>query len=545
MITTRKQALEKQENARSEKRNEAMKTPKEIMTESDVEKEIAQLLSLVKEKDVVIKEKNDVIDKKEAIIEKLKNELLILRRKIFGHSSERYIKEDPTQLKLDFGGIEKLPEEVQAELESAKETITYERKRKKEHPEHPVRQPLPAELERKVEIIEPNPIPEGSKLMGEEVTEILEYIPGKCYVRRIVRKKYALAKEAGVVIAELPTLPLPKSNAGASLLAHLLVSKYQDHLPFYRQIEMFKRQGITLAQATVNGWFSSAVNLLEPLYDTLKKEVLSSDYLQIDETTIPVMDKDHPGATEKGYHWIIRAPEMRKLYFHYDEGSRAQRVAIDILKDFHGAVQSDGYVAYDIYENKKDVLLLGCWAHARRKFEEALKNDSVRAKFALENIQLLYRLERQAEDENMTKEQIEELRQGKAYPLLKAFEKWLEANVLQVPPKTPIGKALAYTYDLYPRLVRYVIDGRYKIDNNGAENGIRPLALGRKNYMFCGNHEAAKRTAIIYSLLGTCKINNLNPTEWLTDIFNRIPDCKMNDLHLLLPDRWVKSGMGV
>jgi hypothetical protein len=141
---------------------------------------------------------------------------------------------------------------------------------------------------------------------------------------------------------------------------------YQDHLPFYRQIEIFRRRGMSLAPATVNGWFCATVDLLEPLYHTLKKEVLSSDYIQIDETTIPVMDKDHPGATKKGYHWIIRAPEIRKLYFHYDEDSRARRVAIDILKDFKGAVQSDGYGAYDIYETKKDVLLLGCWAHVRK-----------------------------------------------------------------------------------------------------------------------------------------------------------------------------------
>jgi transposase len=528
MITTGKTLLKKSENIHSKKRKEPLKTLEEIVAGSDIENEIAQLLSIVEKQDTLI-------ESHESKIEKLQNELLILRRKLFGHSSERYIKEDPNQLRLDFGGVEILPEEEQARLEAIKETITYERKKKKENPSHPVRQPLPAELERKVEIIEPNPIPEGSKCMGEEVTEILEYTPGSFYVRRIVRKKYALAEDAGVVIAELPSLPLPKSNAGASLLAHLLVSKYQDHLPFYRQIEMFKRQGITLAQATINGWFSSAVNLLEPLYETLKNEVLSSDYIQIDETVIPVMDKDHPGATKKGYHWIIRAPEMGKLYFHYDEGSRSQRVAIDILKDFKGAVQSDGYVAYDIYENKKDVVLLGCWAHARRKFEEALKNDPERARFALEHIQLLYRLERQAEDEDMTKEQIKELRQTKAYPLLQAFEKWLEANVLQVLPRTPIGKALSYTYNLYPRLVRYVMDGRYKIDNNGAENDVRPLALGRKNYLFCGNHEAATRTAIIYSLLGTCKINNVNPTEWLTDVFSRIPECKTNDLYKLLP----------
>jgi transposase len=321
--------------------------------------------------------------------------------------------------------------------------------------------------------------------MGEEVSEILEYTPGKFYVRR----KYALAEEAGVVIGELPSLPLPKSQAGASLLSHLLVSKYQDHLPFYRQIEIFKRMGVTLSPATVNGWFSASIDLLEPLYDVLKKTVMSSDYIQVDETTIPVMDRDHPGATRKGYHWIIRAPEMRKLYFHYDRGARAQRVAVDILRDFKGAVQSDGYGAYNIYENKKGLLLPGCWAHARRKFEQALKNDPARVQFALEQIQLLYHLERRAKDGQYTKEETERLRREEAYPVLRAFEKWFDANYSRVLPKFPIGQAIAYTYNIYPRLVRYVIDGRYKIDNNGAENGIRPLAPGR---LCCVQHNLPK-----------------------------------------------------
>jgi transposase len=544
MKTTLEPILKEQGNASFRQENEYLKSIDEIMSESDIEKEIAQLLSTVDQKNHLIDQKNRLINKKDAQIEKLKNELLMLRRRLFGHTSERYIKEDPNQLKLDFGGEDILPQEMQALFETSKETINYERKKKEGNTNHPIRQALPAELERREEVIEPDPIPEGSKCIGEEVTEILEYTPGTFYVRRIVRKKYALAQQAGVVIGELPTLALPKSNAGSSLLAHLLVSKYQDHLPFYRQIEMFRRQGLSLASSTVNGWFASSVDLLEPLYETLKKEVLSSDYIQIDETTIPVMNKDHPGATKKGYHWIIRAPEMQKLYFHYDEGSRAQRVAVDILKEFKGAVQSDGYGAYDIYENKKDVLLLGCWAHVRRKFSDAMKNDPQRASFALEQIQLLYRLERQAEDELMTKEQIEDLRKTKAYPLMRAFEKWLDANYSQVLPKSQIGQAIAYAFNIYPRLVRYVIDGRYKIDNNGAENGVRPLALGRKNYLFCGNHQAAKRTAIIYSLLGTCKINNVNPTQWLTDVFNQIPDCKTSDLYKWLPGQWKIRNQG-
>jgi hypothetical protein len=175
--------------------------------------------------------------------------------------------------------------------------------------------------------------------------------------------------------------------------------------------------------------------------------------------------------------------------------------------------------AYNIYENRKGVLLLGCWAYARRKFEQALKNDPARAGFALEQIRLLYRLERRAEEGEYTKEETERLRKEEAYPILRAFENRLDANYSQVLPKSPIGQAITYTYNIYPRLVRYVIDGRYRIDNN----------------------EAAKRTAIIYSLLGTCKINNVNPAEWLTDVLIRINDCKTNDLAYLLPDHWRKS----
>jgi transposase len=274
METAKESALEKQENAHLGQEN-------------------ARLLS--------------VLEKKDSQIEELTNELLYLCRVLFGRSSERCIKEDPNQLKLDFGGEDTLAEEARVQLEEARETITYQRRQRRENPLQPVRQPLPSHLERKEEIIESNPLPEGSKCIGEEVTEVLEYTPGILYVRRIVRRKYALPGEEGVATGELPSLPLPESQAGSSLLSHLSVSKYQDHLPFYRQIELFKRQDVKLSPSTVNGWFAASTDLLEPLYETLKKETLSSDYIQTDETTIPVMDRNHPGATGKGYRWIIRA----------------------------------------------------------------------------------------------------------------------------------------------------------------------------------------------------------------------------------------------
>lgn len=470
---------------------------------------------------------------------KLSDELLYLRRTLFGRSSERYIKEDPNQLSLDFLGEVQLEEEktyltgVSKKNGTAKANGGVVKKQ-------PVRKPLPEHLERRREVIEPDPLPEGAKCIGQEITEILEYIPGHLYVREIVRKKYALKGGDGVVMGELPCLPLHRSNAGGSLLANILINKYQDHQPFYRQIEILKRNGVHLAASTVNDWCTSSINLLEPLYECLKKEVLSSDYIQVDESTIPVLDKDKPGAARKGYHWVVRSPEQHQLFFHYDKGSRAQYVIVDLLKDFKGAVQSDGYGVYNIYEKKQGVLLLGCWAHARRKFEQALGNDPPRAQYALEQIGRLYELERIATENNFTKTQIEDLRKEKAYPILRDFEKWIDINYShpQVLPSEKIGKALSYTYGIYQRLARYVLDGRYRIDNNLAENAVRPLALGRKNYLFCSNHESAGRTAVIYSLLGTCKIHGINPMLWLTDVFNRIQNHSIQKLDELLPGKW-------
>jgi transposase len=469
-------------------------------------------------------------------IEKLVNELLLLRRRLFGRSSERYVPEDPDQLTLALDGLEKLPEEQEAETETEAITVSYTRK--KEQKKQPVRQPIPDSIRREEVTIEPDPVPEGAVRIGQEITEKLEYNPGEVYVRRIVRPKYALPADGGIKIAQLPSQVLPGSNAGASLLAYLLVSKYIDHLPFYRQLEIFKRVGIYLAASTVNGWFFNTIDLLKPLYEILKREVLSSDYIQIDETTIPVMDKDKPGSTRKGYHWIVKSPVQNQLFFHYQQGSRGQKVVVGLLKNFQGAVQSDNYGAYNIYENKKGVLLLGCLAHARRHFEQSLKNDPQRAKYALSVIRDLYAIERQAQERELPPCKIKELREEKSYPIIKDFEKWLLDNYPQVLPKSMIGKAIAYTYNIYPRLARYVLDGRYKIDNGGAENGVRSLALGRKNYLFCGNDQAAERTAVIYSLLGSCKLVGVNPLAWLTDVLTRLPDHSVLRLNELLPVNW-------
>jgi hypothetical protein len=262
----------------------------------------------------------------------------------------------------------------------------------------------------------------------------------------------------------------------------------------------------------------------------------------VDESTIPVVHEEKH-KTVKGYIWLVRSVMQNRVFFHYDGGSRAQKVVTELLKNYQGALQTDGYEVYAMYENKKGVLPIGCWAHARRYYTEALKEDRERAAYALEQIDFLYAVERRADEENLSYDQRAELRSGLAYPILCAFEKWIVREYPKVFPKGRIGKALRYTYHTYHRLTRYHLDGRYKIDNNLAENAIRPIALGRKNYLFCGNHSAAEDAAVFYSLLGCCKAAEANFRQWLMYVLNHIHDYDRDygkDLAELFPDVWKK-----
>jgi transposase len=496
----------------------------------------------------------EVVEEKDRLIKKLTDQLAWFRRKFWKSSSEKYIPADPAQRKIDFDGLEILPEEEAVISEASREIITYRRKNPENEKKQPVRLPLPEDLRREVEVIEPEGIDENWIRIGEEITEQLENKPGELYVRRIIRPKYALKKdlqlqqETGkdeslnkvVKIAPLPLLPLPRSNAGASLLAELLMGKYMYHLPFHRQISLFKLEGVRIPPSTINDWFSGCSDLLRALYYRLKELVLQSDYIQIDESTVPVINNEKHRAV-KAYLWVVRSVMKNLVFFHYDKGSRAQKVVIELLHNYKGAVQTDGYDVYSIYENKKGVLLLGCWAHARRKFNEALKEDKAGAEYALEQIGLIYGVESMADDQDLDYEARAELRSRLAYPVMCAFEKW----ILNYMPKALEGgrmsKALSYTYLLFHRLSRYHLDGRYQIDNNLVENTIRPLALGRKNYLFCGNHDAAENAAIMYSLLGCCAVMEVNPREWLTDVLTRIPyynNDYSRDLAELLPHNW-------
>ena len=459
----------------------------------------------------------------------LKFRLSELNRLIFGAKSERFVAVDPQQMSLF---------EVAAEEKTKKQTeqISYTRS-KKEDKKQPIRTELPAHLPRKVEVIEPENLPENAKKIGETITEVLDYQPADLFVRQIVRPKYIISstdEKTEIVIAQLPSLPIAKGNAGTGLISQILISKFVDHLPFYRQIQIFKRQNVNLAESTLNGWFNAGCRILEPLFEVLKQKLLSTDYLMADETPISVLTKDKPGSTHKGYHWVYYDPVNKLAVFDYRK-TRGREGPDEMLKSFSGHLQTDGYVAYTKLENHENIVLLACMAHARRKFEHALNNDYDRATFALKLIQSLYAIEQKARDNDFDYQQIKELRQSESVPLLKQFEQWLKKEIYNVLPQSAIGKAISYTLNLWERLESYTKDGRFQIDNNLIENSIRPVALGRKNYLFAGSHEAAQQAAMMYSLLACCKINNIEPFNWLKNTLTQIQDYPANKIHELLP----------
>ena len=443
-------------------------------------------------------------------IEKLEHELLQLKKMIFGSRHERFIPSDinPSQLSLDI----KADVVATCSIAEAKK-ITYIRTditTEQKPVAHPGRMKLSETLRREEIIIEPTEDITGCRKMGEEITEVLEYEPGELFVKKYVRVKYAKANNVGVLIGELPARPLEKAMAGPGLLAQIIIDKYIDHLPLHRQMQRFERGGIKLAYSTLSDWVSGTCELIKPLYEALKAEVLKSNYLHADETPIKVLDKDKSNGVHRGYYWVYQNSIKKIMFFDYQE-SRGREGPSGILENFSGYLQTDGYIVYEAFAKSKQITLIHCMAHARRMFHDALENDEQRASYALEQIQKLYAIERMCKEESLGFEEILKVRQDKSAPVLELLGKWMKEQYLQVTPKSPIGKAITYSLERWERLSLYAENGMLNIDNNPVENSIRPVALGRKNYLFAGSHHAAGRSGMLYSLLGTCKMHGIEP----------------------------------
>jgi len=484
----------------------------------------------------------------------LESQLFWLRKKMFGKMSEKNLPLDPAVLSEPSLFDEPLSEEERAELDAQIEKAEREEAAMisvKGFERKPRKALDLSTLEIREEHLYPEVArPEDYRELEPEITDMLVMVPAQIYIRRVVRHKLVLKSNLQIKdpdkqvfhLAPVPVMPLPKCMASESILADVILQKFLYHMPFYRVIQKYKELGLTVSDSTLNDWYAATCEKLKLLYDALRREVMSRDYIQVDESTLPVIDNEKHRAV-KGYMWCTRSVEDNLVVFQYDMGSRSHETARKLLRGYRGTIQTDGYGAYDQFENDPHIQVIGCWAHARRKWSDALDENKRTASEALVYINKLYHIENEAREASITGDALKEKRQKEAYPVIQEFERWMYATAGMISEQSRIGGAIKYTLPLLPRLSRYVNDGRFCIDNNLVENAIRPMALGRKNFLFCGNHDAALRAAIVYSLVGSCKAAGVDPREWLEDVLLRIPESSADQdaIRELLPDRWTKK----
>lgn len=522
----------------------------EIEQINELRRQIEILTKSLSMKDAILSENEKKLVEKQERISTLEDQLIWLRRQIFGKKSEKHL---PTMPDLLIPGLfdELLSEEekVAIEIETQKlnseieESITVDKHVRKKRVNNRT-----LDIS-KLEVVENTITPDDVNLddyiiIGSEITDKLVYVPAKIYVERTIRPRYVLKSHLQIkelerevfVIGHLPESIIPKSIASSSILTEIVMMKYLYHLPFYRVINKFKELGLTVSESTIGDWFTHICRRFKPIYDSLKEHVLKSDYIQVDESTLRVIDNAKRG-TSMRYIWVVRDAVDGGVFFHYDNGSRSKLSAMALLGSYRGALQVDGYSAYDQFENSPGKMLLGCMAHARRKFADALNNNKKLASEGIFFFSKLYAIEKQAKEKNLNKEEIEALRLEKSYPILQLFEKWLIDNHDRVLISSPIGKAISYTYTLLPRLSRYIVDGRYNIDNNLAESVIRPLAVGRKNWLHAGSASAATRAAMMYSFICSCKAVDVEPHLWFRYALDNINRYERREIQIteLLP----------
>ena len=491
------------------------------------------------------------VDGLNARIKELTAQVAWLNRQLFGRKSEKLPIIDPNYPDLFAGMLPENAQQIADAHDEAVEKITKTKEeRRQEKKNRIMMEDLPV-LEQV--ILTPDNLDMNLyKKIGQEVTRIVEHKPGQLYIKEIIREKWGLKDNtatapkgmSGVLIAPMPLLPIYKGIAGASLLAEILLQKYEYHMPYYRQIKQYSHLGMKgLTESTVDGWFKQTMELLRPLYEVLKAEVMKADYVQADETTTPVMNKETRKAA-KEYLWMVRAVIQRLVLFHYDQGSRAGAVIESLANryNFRGYLQCDGFAGYETaFKTSPDVWLVNCMVHIRRHFEQALDENRPMAEHGLTEIQHLYRIEHMCDDAGLSPEERKAKRQELARPIMEAMKLWMETEGVKYSESSLTGKAITYAYTRWDNMMRYLEDGRLLLDNNLAENEIRPVTLGRKNYLFCGNHEAAQNMAVVCSLLATCRNHDVNPRDYLNDIISQMPyhtKASHEELLQLLPHKW-------
>jgi transposase len=472
-------------------------------------------------------------------IEKLKIELARLKRMQFGRSSEQ-LDQTIAQLELSLEELEATESELLAPLVISPPAVEKAK---------PARRALPESLPRETVVHEaPCNCPGcgGSlRALGEDVAEILEYVPSRFKVMRHVRPKFSCASCQQIVQVPAPNRPIARGLAGPGLLAHVLVSKYCDHLPLHRQAQIYAREGVELDRSTLADWVGQSSALLRPLVDALRVHVLSGNKLHADDTPVPVLCPGR-GTTKQGRLWTYVRDDRASgnstpaaVWFAYSPDRKGLHPRAH-LKEFCGTLQADGYAGFDKLYNEANpnhpIKEAACWAHVRRKFYDIqVTNDSPLAKSALERIAELYGIETAIRGQSADIRR--EIRRARSGPLLDALYRWFKELLTQVSAKSELAVATRYAMSRWKALMRFVADGTIEIDNNAAERALRAVALGRKNYLFAGSDAGGERAAAIYSLVGTCKLHGLDPQAYLRHVIERIAEHPVNRIEELLPWR--------
>jgi transposase len=487
-------------------------------------------------------------------IENLRGQIRLLLHKRFGPSSE---KSSANQLQL-FNEAEDLVEkEESAEAEETVLVQAHTRVRKG-------RRPLPTSLPRVVvlhDLSEEEKIcPRdgcGMERIGEETHEQLSVIPSRMQVIRHVRPKYACPRcEEGVRISPPPPQVIPKSMASAGLLAYIATSKYVDALPLYRQSKIFERWGVDLSRTVMANWMIMTGTAVQPIINLLRDELIEDAIIQCDETRCQVLKEPGRPAQRQSYIWAQRGGSEQRpvILFDYDS-SRGGEVPQRLLEGFSGYLQTDGYDGYNaVCKDNDKIVRVGCWAHSRRRFDEAVKAQKKakggegsrklsKAHKGLWFVKELYKIEKEIRGKPPGERK--EVREAQARPILNELRKWLDVSRDQVPPKSLTGRALGYLHDQWDHLIRYLDDGRLEMDNNRIENAIRPFVVGRKNWMFSDTVKGAEASANIYSVIETAKANGLDPYRYLLHLLTELPKAKrVEDFEKLLPTRCTEAEIG-
>jgi transposase len=484
-------------------------------------------------------EKIEILEKTicsyEDTIKELRDTINLLNKKLYGSKSEKSHSDDskngPNGCFPNYGGTLSDGKDISSTKGMSKVRKAYKRPERRTYDD----------IEERIEILEPDAEElKGAKFVRSEKTFRLYMIPAK--IVKVIYDRRIYSKDGHLIMPRLPYIPeeFYRRHADPSLMAGILTNKYLYHLPIHRQLKMFVNAGAKIARSTLYDWCGTAIDALEGLYHSIKAEVLKGDYLNIDETTVSVIDED-ARHVKKEYMWGLVDTRNKLTFFAYEEGSRSRKVISSILEGYIGTIQTDGYSAYkSIGENDSNkIRRLSCLSHVRRKFLESRDNDRETSDEALHIIDKIYRLEKFFRKRKFSSDEIRKYRIRFTVPLFRKFRNWLETSMAnpKILDESLIGKALSYAYREFKALTLIFDDGYFKADNNAAERAMRPCKLGMNNYLFFGNHESARRGAIIYTIIESCKLNGINMFEYLTDVFSREPQ-PGETYDMFLPNKW-------